>query len=80
MREYKNFFMSNPYEQAYEYHVLGLREGADVDPQEKVREVERVRFQAIKDFGVFWKRSLFAELYVAGNFTEEKARAFGKVI
>jgi hypothetical protein len=27
--------------------------------------------RAIQDFGVFWKRSLFAELelYVAGNFT-----------
>lgn len=57
-----------------------MRDGADVDPAAKVTEVKRARFEAIKDFGKYWKQSLFAELYVAGNFNEEKAKVFGKVV
>ena len=28
LREYNNFFLDNPYQQAYQYHLLALREGA----------------------------------------------------
>lgn len=79
-REYSNFFMSNPYEQAYEYHILALRDGADVDPAARVTEVERVQFQSIADFSHLWKQNLFGELYVSGNFSEDKAREFAKNI
>jgi hypothetical protein len=39
--------MSNPYQQVYEYHVLALRDGGDVEPSAKLAEVSKVTFEQV---------------------------------
>lgn len=80
LREYNNFFLENPYQQAYQYHLLALREGAEVDPKAVVFAAEQIKFDHILQYNRRWKEKLFAELYVAGNFTQAKAEDFAGVV
>jgi secreted Zn-dependent insulinase-like peptidase len=79
-KEYENFFLENPYQQAYQYHILALRDGAEVDPAAVFQTVDHVKFEHILRYNRRWKESLFAELYVAGNFTEKKATDFTDIL
>lgn len=62
-----------PYKQAYDYHLLTIRDGLDNDPLEKLKQAKFVTFQDMCAFSDRWKSSLYGELYIAGNFTKQIA-------
>lgn len=51
-----------------------------MDPAAKVAEINKVEFEKIIEFSEKWKQNVFGEVYVAGNYTEERAREFGRVV
>lgn len=52
---YENFFKDVPYKQAYDYHLIAVREGLDTDPVGKLREIKLVSFADICAFAEKWK-------------------------
>ena len=81
LRNLKNFYKNQPYEQGVSFQNALMKKGGDnCHPDDEIKALEKIKFQHLLDFHKNWFKTMRSECLVVGNMSDQKTISIGQKI